>query len=65
MPIYIISNRRTIHYKSNIIPKINEFIYLPHFGTFEVKKIVYHISDDCEDNNELMWVDIYVNKENF
>ena len=65
MNIYIIfEHKRELHYKSNIIPRIDELVYFPHHGTFRVKKIVYHISDDCENDNELMWVEIHVIKEN-
>ena len=51
---------------SDVVPRKNEILYFPHFGSFKVEKIVYRISDDNnKDENKLMWIDVYVNKENF
>jgi len=64
--IYVHSEYRTLHYASDVIPRKNEILYFPHFGNFKVEKIVYRISDDNnKDENKLMWIDIYVNKEDF
>ena len=64
--IYVHSEYRAFYYTSDIIPRKNEILYFPHFGNFKVEKIVYRISDDNnKDENKLMWIDIYVNKENF
>lgn len=66
MIIYIHSENRTFHYTSDVIPRKNEILYFPHFGSFKVKNIIYRISDDNnKDENKLMWIDIYVNKEDF
>ena len=66
MTIYIHSEDRTFYYTSDIIPRKNEILYFPHFGSFKVKNIIYRISDDNnKDENKLMWIDIYVNKEDF
>lgn len=68
MEIYVYDNkyflgdnplREIIKYKSEIIPRINEHIYLTHYGTFQIKNIIYHFTDDRV-FQELMWVEIYV-----
>lgn len=66
MIIYVHSKYRTLCYTSDIIPRKNETLYFPHFGNFKVEKIVHRISDDNNKNeNKLMWIDIYVNEEDF
>ena len=66
MTIYVRSEYRIFCYTSDIIPRKNEILYFPHFGNFKVEKIVYRISDDNnKDENKLIWIDIYVNKEDF
>ena len=67
MIIYVHSENRTFYYTSDIIPRKNEILYFPHFGSFKVKNIIYRISDDNnkKDENKLMSIDIYVNTEGF
>ena len=33
-------------YTSEIVPHIDECIYLPHRGTYKIREILYSISDD-------------------
>lgn len=58
MTIYINTPNRIIQYKSNIIPRKDEILFFPHFGSFIVKEVIHHISDDSEDKNKLMWINI-------
>ena len=61
MTIYVHSESRDIYYHSDIIPKVDEFLYFPHFGTYKVKKIIYNISDDSN-NNRIMFVEVIADK---
>ncbi len=58
-------NERTsneiIRYNSEHIPRVGEILHFPHLGGFRVKDIVYRISDDSY-SNEVMWVEVYVEK---
>lgn len=63
--VHIISEHREFQYKTDFIPQVGESIYCPHFGTFKVEKVTHYVSDDRMEDNELMWIDIYVNKESF
>ena len=53
-------------YTADCVPRVNEFLHFPHYGSFKVKDIVYRISDDdnyvwnC--NDRLMWVEVYVER---
>ena len=50
-----------LQYSSPIIPKIGEIIYSPHKGSFMIKDIVYHISDDREGfDNKVLFVELKV-----
>ena len=46
MIIYVYSEYRTFHYMSDVVPRKNEILYFPHFGTFEVVAVIFNISDD-------------------
>lgn len=50
-----------VKYNSKYIPRVGEILHFPHLGGFRVKDIVYRISDDT-DSNEVMWVEVYVEK---
>ena len=63
MTIYVHSKYREIQYESNIMPRENEFLNFPHFGTFKINKIVYRISDDNAEHNKVMWIDVFVDEE--
>lgn len=42
------------------LPRIGETIYFPHFGTYMVKEICHHCSDDIGGNNgRLMFITIH------
>ena len=62
MIIYVHSQYREIQYESNIMPRENEILYFPHFGTFKVNRVVYRISDDTR-HNKVMWIDVFVDEE--
>ena len=49
-------------YTSEIIPHIDECIYLPHKGAYQIMQVIYNISDDrCgEFSNEIMFVDLFL-----
>lgn len=53
-----------INYRSNSIPRKNEYLHLVHFGLFVVTDVIYRISDDNETigGNTCMWVEIRVEK---
>lgn len=61
MLIYVYSDFRNFKYSANVIPKVDEFLYFPHFGTYKVKKIIYNISDDSN-NNKIMFVEVFADK---
>ncbi|MBO7715270.1 MAG: hypothetical protein J6S85_17005 [Methanobrevibacter sp.] len=44
------------------MPRENEILNFPHFGTFKINRIVYRISDDSE-HNKVMWIDVFVDEE--
>ena len=48
-----------VKYSSEHIPRIGETLYFSHFGSFKVKDVIYHISDDSSANT-VMWVEVYV-----
>lgn len=62
MTIYVHSKYREIQYESNIMPRENEILNFPHFGTFKINRVVYRISDDSK-HNEVMWIDVFVDEE--
>ena len=62
MIIYVHSKYREIQYESNIMPRKNEILNFPHFGTFKINRIIYRISDDTE-HNKVMWIDVFVDEE--
>ena len=62
MIIYVRSKYREITYESNIMPRENEILNFPHFGTFKINRIVYRISDDAK-HNKVMWIDVFVDEE--
>ena len=46
-------------YTSEIVPHIDECIYLPHKGLYRVSKVLYHVSDDgCDYDNKIMFVEL-------
>ena len=47
-------------YRSDIVPRAGECLYFSHFGTYEVVDVLYYVSDDRVDGDELMWVEVYV-----
>jgi len=53
-------------YKSTISPQLNTQLYFPHSGLYNVKNIIYHISDDhiASEYEELMFIDVMVSKVN-
>ena len=63
MIIYVHSKYREIQYESNIMPRENEILNFPHFGTFKINRIVYRISDDDTKHNKVMWIDVFVDEE--
>ena len=51
------------NYQAYAVPHIGEFLYFPHFGTFEVIAVVYNISDDRPNQDmyeELMFVQVII-----
>ena len=61
--IFVMYNRESplTAYKSNQIPRIGDILYFPHFGSFKVNNVVYHIADDAGlDGNRLMWIEVFV-----
>lgn len=61
MYIYVHSENKNFKYYSDIIPKKDEILYFPHFGSYKIEKIIYNISDDTL-YNKLMFIDIYTSK---
>jgi len=61
MLICVCSDFRNFEYRANVIPKVDESLYFPHFGTYKVKKIIYNISDDSN-NNKIMFVEVIADK---
>lgn len=60
MIIYVHSKYREITYESNIMPRENEILNFPHFGTFKINRIVYRISDDSKHNKVIvMRIDVF------
>ena len=55
-------DRILISFKSDVIPRIGEFLYLPHFGKYKVFEIIHHITDDNIENNINMWVELEVRR---
>lgn len=48
-------------YTSEIIPHIDECIYLPHKGTYKIREVLYSISDDGNQyDNNVMFVDLFL-----
>lgn len=48
-------------YNSEIVPHIDEYIYLPHKGLYQVFKVIYHVSDDDHDyDNKIMFIELIV-----
>ncbi len=48
-------------YTSEIIPHIDECVYLPHRGAYQVREVIYNISDDgSEYDNQIMFVDLFL-----
>lgn len=48
-------------YETDIIPHIDEDIYLPHKGIYRVTNVIYNISDDGNEyNNNVMFVDLFL-----
>lgn len=46
-------------YTSEIVPHIDECIYLPRKGLYRVSEVLYNISDDGYDyNNEIMFIEL-------
>lgn len=61
MLIHVCSDFKSFKYSANVIPKVDEFLYFPHFGTYKIKKIIYNISDDSN-NNKIMFVEVIADK---
>lgn len=53
--------RPLMTYTSDIIPRKGEVISFVHYGSYMVDDVTYRVSDDTE-NNELMWVEIKVER---
>ena len=52
---------RLCEYTSETIPHIDECIYLPHKGTYQVMQVIYNISDDgSEFDNKIMFVNLFL-----
>lgn len=48
-------------YTSEIVPHINECIYLPHRGAYQIMQVIYNISDDGNEyDNQIMFVDLFL-----
>lgn len=46
-------------YTSEIVPHIDEYIYLPHKGLYQVIQVIYHTSNDGYDyDNKIMFVEL-------
>lgn len=55
------NNYKVCEYTSEIIPHIDECIYLPHRGTYKIREVLYSISDDRNEyDNNIMFVDLYL-----
>ena len=55
------NNRKVCEYVSEIIPHIDECIYLPHRGTYKIREVLYNISDDRDGyDNEILFVDLFL-----
>ena len=49
-------------YTSEIVPHIDECIYLPHKGAYQIIQVIYNVSDDGygEFDNKIMFVDLFL-----
>ena len=55
------NNYKVCKYTSEIIPHIDECIYLPHRGTYKIQEVLYNISDDRNEyDNNVMFVDLFL-----
>lgn len=49
-------------YQATAFPHVGEFLYFPHFGTFEVIAVIFNISDDRPElvYEDLMFVQVII-----
>lgn len=55
------------YYKANVVPHSGDFLYFPHFGTYKIISVIFHISDDAPNRNDLesvMFIDVIVDLSN-
>lgn len=53
---------REIVVEMDNLPRVGETIYFPHFGTYTIKEVCYHCSDDITEDkgiNRLMFITIH------
>lgn len=57
----IYHDSKICEYETDIIPHIDEHIYLPHRGVYRVTNVIYNISDDGNEyDNQVMFVDLFL-----
>lgn len=51
---------KSIFLKANCVPRVAEVMYFPHYGSYRVFDVIYHITDDrgINEENEIMFVTI-------
>lgn len=50
-------------YKASVVPHSGDFLYFPHFGTFEVLSTIFNISDDAPSlrhDEHLMFIEVTI-----
>ena len=54
------SSRCMFIYEAEVVPRVGEFIHLPHYGLYKVRDVCYTVSDDraANENEELLFVTV-------
>lgn len=52
-------------YKAEVVPRVGEFIHLPHYGLYKVGDVCYTVSDDRtgHEDEELLFATVILDTE--